>query len=181
MALGEIGGVGIHTLCTGITFATGNHLLAEGGLLGKLLFSGCKVLRLKVLNGATEVLASCEPVGGDIVTGLVKGLIKLHKLVDGTVHTILMLEPNSGTVLGVHNYGEECAFGEQITYSGKLAFKDCQNAFLTDQVTHLLEEFAPLTEVYINNNKANKTTIDGSISMSLTGDCLLYTSDAADD
>ena len=171
VALGEIGGVGIHTLCTGIKFATGNHLLAEGGLLGKLLFSGCKLLRLKVLNGgATEVLTSCEPVGGDIISELLKGLIRLHKLANESIDTILMLEPSTGTVLGVHNYGEECAIGEQITYSGKMAFKDCQNAFLTDQVTHLIEEFAPLSEVYLNNNKTNKTTIDGSISFSLTGE-----------
>ena len=170
VALGEIGGVGMHTLCTGISFAVGNHLLAEGGLLGKILFSGCKLLKLKTLNGVTEVLKACEPPGGDLVTELAKGLIRLHKLGDGTVHTIILLEPSVGTTFGIANTSEECAFGEKITYSGKLALKDCQNAFLTDQVTHLFEEFAPLTEIYLNGNKANKSTIDGSINASLTGE-----------
>ena len=160
----------MHTLCTGITFAVGNHLLAEGGLLGKILFSGCKLLKLKVLNGATEVLPACTPPGGDLTTELTKGLIKLHKLGDGTLDSIIVLEPSTGTTFGVVNSGEECAFGEKILYSGKLALKDCQNAFLTDQVTHLFEEFAPLTEIYLNGNKNNKTILDGSINVTLTGE-----------
>ena len=45
--LAEIGGVGIHILCTGITFVAGNQLKINGTWLGKLLFSGCKILRLK--------------------------------------------------------------------------------------------------------------------------------------
>ena len=170
VALGEIGGVGLHTLCTSITFAVGNHLLAEGGLLGKILFSGCKLLKLKILNGVTEVLPACEPPGGDLTTELTKGLIRLHVLGGGTLHTIILLEPNVGTTFGVANTSEECAFGEKIMYSGKLALKDCQNAFLTDQVTHLLEEFAPLTEIYLLGNKANKSILDGSVNVSLTGE-----------
>ena len=48
--LGEIGGVGIHILCTAATTVAGNHLTAEGGLLGKVRFSGCIVRQLKTLN-----------------------------------------------------------------------------------------------------------------------------------
>ena len=167
--LGEIGGVGIHLLCTGFTLVAGNHLLAEGGLLGKVRFSGCIVRQLKTLNNpATLVtLASCAPAGGIIESTAGSGLIKLHKLGDGTTHTILTFEGTG--VFTTISTGEECAFGEQITMNGTLALKDCQNAFLTDQVTHLFEEFAPLTELYFNNNKANKATVDGSINVSLTG------------
>ena len=167
--LGEIGGQGIHTLCTALTFVAGSHLLAEGGLLGKLLFSGCLLLKLKVLGGATEVLTACTPAGGHMTTELTKGLIVLHKLGDGKLHSIIVLEPNAGTTFGVISSGEECALGEKITFSGKLALKDCKEAFLTDQVTHLFEEFAPLTELFINGNKANKAIIDGSVNVKLVG------------
>jgi len=170
--LGEIAGVGIHILCTGIKLVAGNHLLAEGGWLGKILFSGCIIRQLKTLNlpSSLVTLAACLPPADHIETVLLKGLIRLHKLAsDGKLDTIFMLEPNAGEIFTTISTGEECAFGEKITISGKYAIKDCKEAFLTDQVTHLLEEFLPLTELYINGNKANKGEIDGSVEASLAG------------
>jgi len=185
--LGEIAGVGIHILCTSIALVATNHLLAEGGWLGKILFNGCEILRLKTLNNPAtlELLKPCLPktlgVNDHIVTNQLKGLIRLHLLLvkeiiegkevtlDLGLDTIFMLEPNEGTIFTTIETGEECAFGEKIKVEGKFALKDCANAFLTDQVTHLLEEFAPLTELYLNGNKANKGTLDGSTNVSLAG------------
>ena len=102
--------------------------------------------------------------GDHIETVALKGLIKLH---GGS--SIVGIESNAGTTLATISMGEECPFGDKITVSGKVAVKDCQNAFLTDQVTHLFEEFAPLTELYLNGNKLNKATLDGSATVNLTG------------
>ena len=162
--LSEIGGKGIHILCTGMTLVAGNHLLAEGGWLGKGLFSGCRILQLTVLNGATALLGACLPPGDHIETNLLKALITLH---NGS--SIVVIEPSSGTTLATVITGRECAFGEKIIIGGKVAVKDCKEAFLTDQVTHLFEEFATLTELYLNSNKANKATLDGSATVSLAG------------
>jgi len=162
--LAEMGGVGIHFLCTGVAFVAGNHLLAEGGLLGKVQFSGCKILKLKVLNGATEVLGGCTVPGGTIETTTGKGLIRLS---GGSPN--LVIEPNEGTTFATISVGEECAFGEKISMSGKIGVKDCKEAFLTDQVEHLVEENAASTELYLNGNKANKATIDGSVNVKLAG------------
>ena len=78
--LAEIGGVGIHILCTGLTTAAGNHLLAEGGWLGKVRLSGCIVRQLKTLNNpATLVtLGACAPAGGILETTTLKALSLIH-------------------------------------------------------------------------------------------------------
>jgi hypothetical protein len=169
--LAEIGGTGIHILCTALAFVAGNHLLAEGGWLGKVRLSGCIVRLLKVLNSAASLvtLGPCAPPGGIIETTTLKGLIRLHKLADGTLHPIKVVEPNVGTLFASFVTSEECAFGEKIEFGGKLAFKDCKNAFLTDQVEHLFEEFAPLTALYLNNNVNNKATLHGSVNVKLAG------------
>ena len=171
--LGEIGGVGIHILCTGMTLVAGNHLFAEGGWLGKARFSGCIVRQLKTLNNpATLVtLGPCAPAGGIIETNILKGLIRLHELVDQIVDPIVLIEPGEvGKPFTKFATSEECAFGEIIEVGGKFAVKDCKEAFLTDQVTHLFDEFKALTELYLNSNKNNKATIDGSGNVSLIGE-----------
>jgi hypothetical protein len=161
--LGSIAGVGIHILCTAVTFVAGGHLVEpNGSLLGKVSFSGCKILRLK--SGVAEPLAACTPPGGIIETTTGKGLIVLS---GGSPVTVLEPSAEKSTLFATITTGEECAFGEKITINGKLGVKDAE--FLKDLVTHLITEDATTTELYINGNKANAATIDGSANISLIG------------
>jgi hypothetical protein len=64
--------------------------------------------------------------------------------------------------------GLECAFGEKLLVGGELVLKDCQKAFLTDQVTHLVEEDKVLTKLWVNS-LTNPATIDGSATAALAG------------
>ena len=66
--------MGIHILCTAFTTVAGNHLLAEGGWLGKVRLTGCIVRQLKTLNSPASLvtLGACAPAGGIIETTTLK-------------------------------------------------------------------------------------------------------------
>jgi len=162
--LEKLGANEFHITCTGFT-PVGAHLVEpNGSLLGQLQFSGCKFFQLNSgLTVATE-LPACEPVGGKITTVEAKGLIVLNAGVQA-----ILLEPKVGTTWLTIVSSAECSFGKEIKLGGTLALKDCENAFLTDQVKHLLEEYAPLTKLFVNGNAANVAKIDGSVIVELSG------------
>ena len=166
--LGTIAGVGIHILCTGVTFASGKQNLYVGGKVeGKVKFVGCKVLRLK--EGKAEALPPCDPAGNIIETTEGKGLLSLHELKPSGVKDIItVLEPVTGTLFASFATGSECAFGEKITIGGKLAIVDTENAE-TNKSVHKIKEFAPLTTLFLNGNVNNKATIDGVGEVNLAG------------
>ena len=162
MLLGTIGGVGIAILCEEIVYSQYHLLEPNGGELGSKRYKKCGVLRL--ILGVFQKLPACNPSGGEFTTTTLKGLIVLS---GGT--PVRRLEPNSGTLIASFATSEECAFGEKIEVSGKMGFQDAAAAFSTNQVTHTFTEHPATTELYFNNNKANKVTLDGSEAVTLTG------------
>jgi len=166
--LAKIGANEFHITCTGFNPIEAHLVEPNGSLLGKIEYTGCKFFQLNAgLTVATE-LSACEPLDGTkkgvILTVELKGLIVLNAGVQA-----LLLEPKVGTTWFTYVSSAECAFGKQITVGGKLALKDCENAFLTDKVKHLLEEYGPLTTLFINGNAANVAKIDGSVIIELSG------------
>jgi hypothetical protein len=152
----------IHILCTAVSLEEAHLLEPNGGFLGKALFTGCIFLELLVGGGTKEVKV-CNPKEGKILTNKFRGLITLH---EGKGR--ILLAPFEGTTFASFFLGEECAFGEKLTLGGELVLKDCKDAFLTDQVTHLFEEDKVLTKLWINT-ETNPATIDGSFNAFLAG------------
>jgi hypothetical protein len=148
----------IHILCTAVELEETHLLEPNGRLLGKAKFSGCIFLELLV-PPATKEIKFCNPKEGIILTNKVEGLITLH---EGEGRILLKPdEPEAkGTFANIF-LGPECAFGEKLNVGGELVLKDCQKAFLTDQVTHLVEEDKVLTKLWVNS-ETNPATIDGS-------------------
>jgi hypothetical protein len=127
--------------------------------------TGCTFRRLVGETEKEEKL--CEPhIGaekGVISIVPLKGLITLNSEGAG----ILSLEPTEGTTLTSIELSEECAFGEKISFSGKLALKDAEGKFSTDQLRHLLEEEPSATKLVVNGKEANTADIDFQLLFSL--------------
>jgi hypothetical protein len=186
--LSELGKKHFELLCTGAELenAAGTaapKLLLEGTVLGRAKFTGC------VTKIALVVTPACKPhtpgaAEGTILTELVKGLIKLHPLKveekevkDDTVLFVpedkesKEIEKFTTITLGAEGAGNECAAGEKITVNGKLSIEDCQGLFLSEQVTHLIQEFKALTELWILNKTTEHTAkIIGSAFVGLVGE-----------
>jgi len=162
--LGKLGANEFHITCTGFT-PIGAHLVEpNGSLLGRFEFSGCKFFSLNSGLIVAVALPFCDPAGGILTTVELKGLIALNAGVQ-----VLIIEPKEGTTFATIVSSAECAFGKEIKLGGKLALKDCENAFLTDKVKHLIEEYPPLTQMFINGNLANVSKVDGSSIIELSG------------
>jgi hypothetical protein len=167
--LGELVGIKFHILCTGAELKE-FHLVAPAGALGFGRFTGCTALKLNAAGG-TEPLLECRitetALGGTvgaIITSKIKGLIVLHEG-EGAVK----FEPEAGVTLAIIHFEEGCLIGESFKIGGVFAAKDCQKAFLTDQVTHLFEELKALTSLFLNGNKEKVVTTDGSANATLSG------------
>jgi hypothetical protein len=163
--LTKILGALTHISCTAATLI-GVKLEGEGSLTngGKVLFTGCSV----AINGKSAPECEVKSTGkavGTVETLELKGLIVLHKLASGTLDELVRIEPKAGTTFVNLQMGEECPIGEDVPVAGKLFLKDAGNAFLSHQVTHLIEE-GPLTQLTALKNPA---TIDGSLNVFLTG------------
>jgi hypothetical protein len=168
--LAKIGGNGVEFLCTSVTTTEGK-LKAEGALLASLAFHGC----ITKINGVTQ--AKCEPKANGISKGVIetlklKGLVSLHTLGDGTKDSTVLIEPDTGSNALAHiEVGEICSLGENVLLGGKLSLKDAEGAFATHKVSHSIEEFSPLTHLWVISDTAeHKATIDGSATVSLSGE-----------
>lgn len=160
-------------LCTSFT-PENTKLIPGGKAKGLLTFHGCKILFKGVVQG------SCEPNAEGTHPGLIKtlelkGLIVLHTLGDGTKHQLVEFTPETGTAFAHIETGKLCSFGENILVGGKFFIKDCGvvnglNAFTHHLKEHLIEEFLPLTKLWIfNDTPEHKAEIDGSAKVFLTG------------
>jgi hypothetical protein len=155
-----------HILCTAVTLI-GFVLLDNGGGSGKIKFTGC----IAIVNGVVQ--KACEPklegVAGVIETSLLKSLLVLHKLENGTVDTLDRIEPNEGETFTTIQSSETCAVGGKIPTKGKVFIKDCKNEFQTELVDHLLEE-GPLTHIFvISDTPEHQAKLDGSLIFTLAG------------
>jgi hypothetical protein len=173
--LSKLSGKSVELLCTGAS-ATAVKLGAEGFVDkgGSVLFTGC----IFKWGGVTQ--AKCVPHSKGDPEGTIKtlpahGLIQLHEVLVGKKEGTTLLLPDTGEtfqniVLGKEGELNECAAGELLPVSGKLSVKDCQEAFSTEQVDHLIVENPGLTDLWIlNKTVEHKATIDGSAVLALTG------------
>jgi hypothetical protein len=150
-------------------------LIKEGTISeGSVIFEECTTK----LNGVAN--ANCVPkttgrAAGTVATEPATGLIKLHPLiVEGKEvkdETVLILPINAEMRFVTLLLSEACPIGEKVPISGEFSIKDCEGKFLTHLVEHLVEEFAPLTELWVITNTAeHKATIDGSAWAFLAGE-----------
>jgi hypothetical protein len=162
--LSKVLGQKFEILCTGMNFENA-VLKAEGGSLGKIKFTGC----VEIVNGTIQ--PACEPHTGTekgvILTKLLKDLIVLHEGPEGYDR----LEPEEGTTLVTVESGEECSVGPKIPIIGKIVFEDCKVEGRILKVDHLIEEFTPLTELWIISKTVEHLAhIDGSVILTLIGE-----------
>jgi hypothetical protein len=164
--LTKIAGLKVEFLCKKFTVNEGK-LQLEGKVLGALTFHEC----ITKINEATQ--AACEPVAEKVSKGLIKtlkikGQMLLHKLADGTIHKILVAEPDETTAFAHIEMGPECAIGTNVLVFGKFAIQDSEPT--THLIKHLIKEFAPLTHLWVISLTAeHKATIDGAAWVFLTG------------
>lgn len=171
----EIGGAKVLYECT--TIAAVNAKLLANGAIGekegtvsgsKVRFGGC----ITKLNGTTS--PSCQPNSegaepGVIETNAGHGVIVLHELAGGTKDELVKILPDKGETFATILAGEECSLPEEVPVIGSVYLRDCENAFLTHLVKHLVE-VGPLTELWVISKTAeHKATILGSAWAFLTG------------
>ncbi len=167
--LTHILGINVRILCKSANLIN-VKLIGEGKLSeGKVQFGGCLTFLNEVDN------TSCKPHSkgaepGTVETELGLGNIVLHELTGGTKDELTLIHPVVGTTFVTLEMEETCPIGSKVPVSGELFLKDCENAFLTHKVTHLIEQ-GPLTELWVlNKNKEHlETSIDGSANIFLTG------------
>jgi hypothetical protein len=168
--LTQVGFNAVKLLCTAMELEEA-VLKVEGGSLGKIKFTGC----ITFLNGT--LAEKCKPKSsgaeaGVILTNLLKDLIVLHPAVSAT-EGYDRIEPEEGpdakfvTIL----FGSSCAAGSEMPVFGKFTIKDCNIEGRVEKVTHLYEEFRPLSDLRVFNalGVGTPATIDGSANMSLSG------------
>jgi hypothetical protein len=156
-------GASFRILCTGVTFEEA-VLKVEGGSLGKIRAAGCKILLNEVVSVPYEPHTGTEK--GVILSKLLKGLIVLHE-----GEPVYSLEPEVPPIIFLVETGPECSVGSSIIIiGGKITLKDCQKEGRVEKVTHLLEELAALTELWIISKTAeHKATVAGSLEVFLLG------------
>jgi hypothetical protein len=154
-------------LCTAFTVTEGK-LITGGTVLGSLTFSGCTTKIGKVTQ------ASCEPNAKGIHPGVIetlkiKGTLLLHKLTGGTIHKVIIAEPDEGSAFLHMELGVKCSIGEDVLVGGKLALWDPAQGGSTHKGSQLITEFVPLTHLWvISDTVEHAAHLDGSANVSLT-------------
>jgi hypothetical protein len=167
--LTQVGLNAVKLLCTALEFESA-VLKVGGGSLGKIKFTGCKTF----LNGVLAEKCAPKSTGaetGTILTNLLKDLIGLHPAVSAT-EGYDTLEPDAEPDSQFVNIllGATCAIGSEMPVYGKFTLKDCNNEGRVEKVTHLGEEFKPLTDLRVFTAlTGTPATIDGSVNISLAG------------
>jgi hypothetical protein len=166
--LTTINGLSIDILCTAGNFV-GAKLKAGGTTNSTTVkFTGCKIYKLEggvKTELACHVHSNLQPEG-TIETKIGHGQLELHT---GGVPITLVI-PNVGTEFA-RILTEKCVLPELIPVIGKLALKDCENKAETEQAIHLVEEFEPLSELFVINTTEMEhlAHLDGSANVSLVG------------
>jgi hypothetical protein len=167
--LAQVGLNAVKLLCTALEFE-GAVIKPSGGSLGKIVFTGCKTFLNNVL--AEKCAPKSEGAAtGTILTNLLKDLIGLHPAVSAT-EGYDTLEPEGGQDAQFVKIllGATCAIGSEMPVFGKFTLKDCNNEGRVEKVTHLVEEFTPLTNLRLFTAlTGTPATIDGSSNVSLSG------------
>jgi hypothetical protein len=144
--------------------------VSENSKDAKADFSGCVVW----ING--KIAKSCEPFDkttkapGIILTEELYGLLQLHP---ATGDAITVIKPKASSLLAVIYMSESCVISEELKVFGQLALKDSGGnaGLLEEKLVHLVEEFAPLTELKTAHGPVEaKATLDGGLEAWLTSD-----------
>lgn len=168
--LTQINGLSIDLLCTAGNFVGAK--LKAGGTTNttSILFTGCKIFKLE---GTVKTELACHihihssgKAEGTIETKLFHLQLELHT---GAIPIVLVI-PNVGEEFGRY-LTEKCVLPETIPIVGKLALKDCEGKAEAELTTHLVEEFQPLTELFVINKieMEHLAKLDGSVNVTLVG------------
>lgn len=152
-------------LCLGATFINAK-LELEGKVGGgnKVRFTNCTIK----INGVTN--AECKPhttgeAAGTLLSSALKGLLVLFE-----GKSIIRFEPVAGTTFLTLQFGGECAIGESCTINGFSSVTDVENAMNVEQVSHVVEQLAPASELWVGSKTAeHMATVDGQGRLGLSG------------
>ena len=137
----------------------GNEVVTNAGLKegrgSQVKFIECET----ELNGVpTPACVPTDPVGGTgtIITKPGHALLKLHEGSD-----IVKILPDTGEEFALIKtgpvVGNECAIGNSVPVKGTLALKDCKGEGRVHMVEHLVEQFTPLTKLFVISNTLEHT------------------------
>ncbi len=140
------GGTKVLILCTAAEFDEGGKLIGNGTIsLGKVKFTGCKVLLNEVAAANCEAHSPGQP-NGTILSEKSEGLIVLDTTT-GVTNDLVKIKPDSGLVFAVIELGAKCSVAESVNVEVKavgegLWIRDCKGntSFLTEAASHLIEE-----------------------------------------
>jgi hypothetical protein len=160
--LSKVSGTATAVSCSGTELT--NLKLEIAGLVGRegtIRFTGCQIK----LGGT--VSAECEPLFGSekgvFVTNSVTG-----ELVSGESVRRLRFRPVIGETLATISTIGSCAIGKSIAVLGNLTLAD--ESLKTESSTHTFSQ-SPLTALWlVSKTEEHKTTIDGSLQLSLGGE-----------
>jgi hypothetical protein len=165
-------------LCTNIKLD--NAVIYGAGAIGqavneekgtRVLFTGCKT----ELNGSSA--PECTPKDptlgeGSISTKALHALAALHELTSDKVKDdIIKVLPDEGKTLATIVLPAGCPIGTSVPVLSPLfALQDCEKMALVHLVKHLLEEFPPLTALFVISETAeHAATLLGSFWAKLGG------------
>jgi len=162
--LSKAGGASVEVSCTGAELLN-VKLEIEGffGKRGEIRFSGCQI---KV---GGSVKAGCEPL-----FGLEKGVFRTSELMGDLVSSEgtrrFRFRPLTGETFATISpiKKTECSLGESIPLLGSLTLKD--EALKTEAATHTFSQDSLTALWLISKTEEHKTTADGSLQLSLTGE-----------
>jgi hypothetical protein len=167
--LTQIAKKSVELLCNGAAFINAK-LEMEGRVGGgnQVEFTGCT---MKV-GGVTQ--AACKPhtkgkAEGTLLSNALKGELILYE-----GKSVIQFKPVTGEtfltlVLGKEGIENECTVGEKCAINGTSTVADVNGKMGSEEVTHTVEQFAPLSELWVGTNPA---TVDGQGTLALAGEHL---------
>ena len=160
-----IANVNIEFLCTGGEIINGGKLTSNGSITsGQVKLTGCVALSRTPTLSKLLACTPTDPVGGSgtIISEKITGLIRLHE-----GEPTVLLKPVTGENLAKIHLGEECSVSEELIVKGELVLSDTggKAGFETHVLSHTFEEFSKLQLMTVG---VNKSTIDGTMSITLT-------------
>lgn len=168
---GVVAGLPVVVTCTNFSLNAIFIEPEEKASGGKVVFTGCKAYKEKLLVGLYE--CTVKSVGatenGKIETEPeAKGLLEL---IEGSI--LLKVEPAggpTGNFAKIKFEGASCPLTELNVVHGVVDFKDCEGFATTHKVKHLVEANETQTKLYIGGHSATqleKTKLLGSVWIEL--------------
>jgi hypothetical protein len=155
-------------LCTAVQLEEA-VLLASGGSLGKVKFSGCKTY-INSTEAQKCVPKSAGAASGVILTNLLKGLIVLLYGVEEGYELVMPdsagLDPEFVNIL----LGGSCAIGAEMPVYGEVEVSDVFQEGRVEKVTHWVESgISTSLRVFQPLAFGTPATLDGGAYLSLNG------------